>query len=522
MKMPEDVIDLGAAVFSRGLFLVRPQEERLADVWSGAGGDGFVCTTSHGGGSNLKEELLSMIRSARRKIFVASFRFGDPDIINELEKAAGRLRGGVYVITALDESSLRRGLEELGDDESDVLLPQKAAMAAADEVLKKQFSTMTRKGIYCRGHSGCHAKFAVVDDERALVASANFEPRAFGTTGECGVVLSGDRQVGEISRLFARLWHEGCDWEIAPGDAYIVRRRTPVPAPCRVPIPGAAGRGDGSHAIWTDGSRETHILRTIHEVINAAEEDLILASFSLCDLEKHPALLFDPLRKARERRPDLRVRMYVRGRNHFATHRAAAEILHDMGVEIFADSLNHAKGAIADGGALAALFSANFDARHGLLSGVEAGVRLAGHAAGRSAAAWFEHSMGCSDLVFRRGPSAEEVSRNLAAGWKCEWPWRKQLEISTDGDHLWESLRDGAGDPILYEFRGATKEEGIHLYAKRRRFLLYRDAGSGGWRCRTSGSQPEQDAAERFESWLSRRDESMTRGIARGLLKRVP
>ena len=57
-------------------------------------------------GQTIKNALLELLKSARRKIFIASFRIGDKDLIDALYDAARRLRGGVYVITELDLASL--------------------------------------------------------------------------------------------------------------------------------------------------------------------------------------------------------------------------------------------------------------------------------------------------------------------------------------------------------------------------------------------------------------------------------
>jgi hypothetical protein len=52
-------------------------------------------------------------------------------------------------------------------------------------------------------------------------------------------------------------------------------------------------------------------------------------------------------------------------------------ILAGLGIELFGDKTNHAKGAIADNQA-GVMFSANFDLTRGLTSGIEMGVVLDG------------------------------------------------------------------------------------------------------------------------------------------------
>lgn len=520
-------IDLGTAKFDRGLFLVREKPEKGKEFPDTTASDGarFLHTTSHGGEATLKRELLAMIRGAKRKIFIASFRFGDPEILEALYAAADRLQGGVYIITALDESGLRRGLRELHE-------PTGFGSPAAgksrnnlqknwsEEVLNKQFDSMTRRGIYLRGHSQCHAKFAVVDDELAMVTSANFEPRAFTVTGECGILISDATEVMQTARFFTRLWHEGCDWEVAPGETYVVRKREAVPSPCSVEVPYPLPEGSRCRVIWTDGPGQAHILRSIHEVIEAAEEDLCLSTFGLCDLGSSPDLLFAPLKAALQRRPGLRVRLYLRGRNHIANHRADTEALHDLGVEILADSLNHAKGVIADHGRIAALFSANFDARHGLTSGVEAGVLFHGHPAGIAAGLWFDFAIARSDLEYQRRPAAHDVSKRLAVGWRKDWPWPKELRISPDKTETWRSLHNAAATgPALFEIMKGKAENGVRLFAGRNIFVLQPDSVSANLAHLTEGAMSDSSAEERFEQWLNQRADDRSRGVACGMLQ---
>jgi hypothetical protein len=45
----------------------------------------------------------------------------------------------------------------------------------------------------------------------------------------------------------------------------------------------------------------------------------------------------------------VRVRMFVRAMNDRDRHRRQAGLLPDLGVELVADDLNHAKAAVADG-----------------------------------------------------------------------------------------------------------------------------------------------------------------------------
>jgi len=81
-----------------------------------------------------------------------------------------------------------------------------------------------------------------------------------------------------------------------------------------------------------------------------------------------------PVAKAIEK--GVQVELLLRAQNRRDRHRRDAGLLHRLGVRVVADDLNHAKAVIADDRA-AVLFSANFDADHGLdPGGIEVGARL--------------------------------------------------------------------------------------------------------------------------------------------------
>jgi phosphatidylserine/phosphatidylglycerophosphate/cardiolipin synthase-like enzyme len=127
----------------------------------------FVPTSEDAGGSfrhvftypgserTIKEAALELVREARSKIFVASFLLGEPELLDVLFAAAGRLCGGVYVVSEPSDRSLRQRLAEL-EEESD---PDAAA-----QTHKKNFAELARHGIAVRGRPDCHAKFIVTDD----------------------------------------------------------------------------------------------------------------------------------------------------------------------------------------------------------------------------------------------------------------------------------------------------------------------------------------------------------------------
>jgi PIN domain nuclease of toxin-antitoxin system len=237
-----------------------------------------------------------------------------------------------------------------------------------------------------------------------------------------------------------------------------IQERSLEPCPCKVPIPQTQ---DTPGVIWTHDDEQI-IRSTIQDVIKRAREELLISTFSLCKMTEHPKFLIDPLRKAIEQH-NLRVRFLMRSRNHFETQRRDAQTLAEIGVEIFADSLNHAKGIIADESA-AALFSANFDARHGLDCGVETGVRLDGLPALKSAKRYFEYAMRNSNIDFMVNPRQKDANRRLVAGWCEKCPFDHGITVECFEKHWQEFKGASASGPVLFT---SDNRDSARLYAGR-------------------------------------------------------
>lgn len=339
-------------------------------------------TTVPGRARTVHDALIALIDSASERVFVCSFLLGGEVVRDALRRAVQRLRGHVYVITALDERALQRSLaQELNEIDQDALRRE-----------RKSFEALTQHGVYVRGAENCHAKFCIVDDRAALVGSANFDPNGLDldergaiACGELGLVLDDPERVRPLAALFRHLWKCGCQREAPPlREGY----RLNGVAPGTEAVPAEPGGADV--VVWT-GFKSTAILKGIQSVIATAQHTLLLASYSFTGMRQSPNLLLSALAAARKR--GVQVEMLLRDRARDLPEIAA---LLDIGVEVRANRDNHAKYAVADGG-LGLLFSANFDGVHGLTDGVETGVWLR-PAEGREVVQW--HS-----LMWREAPS---------------------------------------------------------------------------------------------------------------------
>ncbi len=486
-----DRLDLGIYQYDEGYFLLReavgstPYVSEIRDT-----GPYRHVFSYRGSRPTIKEAALKLLSSARHKVFVASFRIGDTDLLKALYEAADRLRGGVYVISALDEKSFRKGLQA-----------EDADAPEADDVRaqNKRFEDMTSKGIAVRGHDNFHAKFLIVDDRDALVSSANLETSALtdterrDVTGENGFVVSDRNEVLRLARYFTRLWHD-CTYEMPPGENHTVQHRKASPSPCHAPV---ADLGHSPGVIWTYGT-ELGIRDTIRDIIGRARRSLLLASFSLNGLTEYPELLLNPIERAMQTRR-LQVSLLLRARNNHPPTRKGATALAKLGVHIYSDSLTHAKAVISDEN-YGALFSANFDADHGLLSGAEVGIRLDGHQALDEAIRYLGHAMSHADLNFTLNPTQRDMNMGLGARWRTAWPFESEISLASS-DSAWQPFVVAAkSGPVLYV---TTRDQGLRLYAGGSQWTLTSPDASGTRTLEYAGEAAHQDTKQLLEVWLS-------------------
>jgi hypothetical protein len=436
-----------------------------------------------------------LIDGARRRILLASFRIGHESLLRKLLDAAERLEGGVYVLSALDPKSLAKGSALLDDDTP----PDKAT-------LQKDFAPFAARGMCVRGHPSCHAKFLVADDDAALVSTANLETSAFERTTEVGVVVRDRVEVDRLARFYTRLWY-AAPWEISSRRGeYTVSNRAPSASPQLV-----LGSDGPQSALWThcdDGLDERHVLRVLHEVAAKARRELFLASFSLMGNTADPSLIAAPIKAALDR--GVAVTLFVRGRNNVTEQRRDAGLLAELGVRVLADDRTHAKCVIADGGDHGAIFSANFDAAHGLTHGVEVGARLDGEPALRSLATFLAAEAEAGNRVLTRDPTHRALAPFLEGP---SGALRREIPLEAS-DALWGALAGAAEmGPCLIEHQ--TAADTLRFTIGERVFAA--SAPRDGARALTFAGMAS--ATKVLDGWLGK-PPSRTRGLLTAVLRR--
>ncbi|GDY30096.1 phospholipase D-like domain-containing protein [Gandjariella thermophila] len=501
-------LDLGGLHAEEGFFLLRGAEQRPLPAVKGERTWRF-CGTFRGSPRTLREAVLELIRSARRKVFVTSFLLGDDEVVDALAATADRLPGGVYVISELDGAGLARGLARLaaGDETSEEVREQAAAH-------RRRVGFLAGSGVRVRGHPNCPAAFVVVDDETAWLGTANLDTAAFTRLGEVGVVIGDTTEVDRLARLFARMWLSGCTLRMpdAGEDAEPVRHEG-VPADFDVPVATVDTRPG---VLWTGPDRRG-VLDGVHDVIGRAERDLLLAGFTLNGMLGRPDLLVNPVAGAIGR--GVRVRMLVRARNECDPHRRDAGLLHELGVEIVADDVNHANAVVADG-RHGMLFTATFDAEHGMDAGpgAELGARLDGTGALDGLAGYLRHAIDTAtrDYVYR--PIARRLAEDLGASWQHRWPLPGEVAVRADPP-VWQRLVDAARqdrqEPVLWRRNGGP----VELLLGRTRLAL-RPHRDGEYRLDELG-RADRTARDELARWWRAPGDGEQRGYCPAVLHRI-
>lgn len=381
----------------------------------------YVVTDDVARADPIRQALLDVIGRAARKVLFCSFLFADPAIVNALVDAAERLQGGVYVLTALDKS-LRVTAGELGDDLLD--LPAQRREQKERERRDRHFThldRLARAGVWLRSASDSHAKLCVIDDEIAMVTSANATPEAYEDNPENGLLLDDPEAAREIGRFFAHAWLHFTDQESPPGALDLKDRgKRPAPPPwCRL-----AGR----EPFWPIGTlrrQETSIRDATLALLRSARRELVIASYSAVALRDHA--IGQALREALER--GVRVLLVLRPNNLRADQVDACSFLfHGIPQDRWAlcgHERTHAKAIVADG-ERALLWTGNLDGKAGYDDGIEVGVMVTDRAIVAEARA---HVLDIAQRASWRGvlgPTLGEVAttvrRRLEGAWTLALP----------------------------------------------------------------------------------------------------
>ncbi len=371
--MPTYEVNYGPQPVAEGLFLIRIDRPQAAAPYVDGGGKGSAHLSTFPERSTILEAVLNLLGRARRHVFFANFLIQEQEVVDALVAAAKRLQGHVYVLTTLKPEDFNSiSLNQDNDADADIGADFGEHMACVEQ--------LSRAGLLIKARSDCHAKFMSIDDEQAIVTSANAVPTCYHSTngrygrlrqpnGENGVLLTIPREVRRLANLFRAMWRDGCKYYVAPGgDVFDIADIPLYQQAVQVKEPPRSG---GNEVIWTlpgDLRLREHLI----SMIQAAKQRIDLSTWVIKGMNDHA--VGHALADAASR--GVHVKIIVRGMQRADHCQQCRQLCLRLGeqVEILGDYLNHSKAVVADSHE-ALVLTANLDAQHGLDNGVEVGFR---------------------------------------------------------------------------------------------------------------------------------------------------
>lgn len=385
----------------------RVQDTRRTDILHVSTDD--LTRTSH-----IRNALIEQISEAKQKVLFCSFLFADDEVVRALCDAAERLHGGVYVLTALGKHLRAEVLEPDADVDANTAKLQDRAKRHEEHLQR-----LAHAGVWLRSAEDCHAKYCVVDDETAIVTSANATQEAYESNPEDGLVLRESRTAREYGRLFAHVWQHLATLESTPGARLDVHS---LGAP-RVPSWRALKGVGHVRPVTTLRRDEASLLGAAIEVIDRASDHLTIATYSFMGMEGHP--IGAALARAIAR--NVRVDLLVQPRNHIEAQRASLAWLVGLApdcVRLHGHRRTHTKSIVADG-QIVLLWTGNLESKHGWDNGIEVGVIVEDAGVASAVAAWTGDVMKRATHAALHTPSARElVEAGQPSALAGEWTLR--------------------------------------------------------------------------------------------------
>ncbi|KKK46179.1 hypothetical protein LCGC14_3164290, partial [marine sediment metagenome] len=163
--------------------------------------------------TSLKEEIIKLINSAEKNIYLSTWLLNLEEVKDVLLKKASKLKGHIYCLMAIEKNNFRYQLSSAYKNsiESEIDdLQEKYNFKALKEL---SGSNSLGSAVEIRGHSNCHAKFLVIDEKIMFICSANFThssleigPKPFLNRNEVGLRIEDPNLVQQLIVLFKDIY----------------------------------------------------------------------------------------------------------------------------------------------------------------------------------------------------------------------------------------------------------------------------------------------------------------------------
>ncbi len=163
--------------------------------------------------ASLKEEIIKLINSAEKNIYLSTWLLNLEEVKDALLRKASDLKGHIYCLMAIERNNFRYQLSSAYKNsiESEIDdLQEKYNFTALKELSGRN---SLGAAVEIRGHSNCHAKFLIIDEKVMLICSANFThssleigPKPFLNRNEVGLRIEDPNLVHQLIVLFKDMY----------------------------------------------------------------------------------------------------------------------------------------------------------------------------------------------------------------------------------------------------------------------------------------------------------------------------
>ena len=307
--------------------------------------------------TQLKKAVLKLIEGSRKYLKICSFILNDMEIFEALRQKLVQEDVVLFVLTSLDPQKLS----------SNYLTEEEMSEESTNRHLSF-ISTLYNLGGHIRAADNIHAKFIIADSSSGVIMSANLTKYSLNQNPESGISISNAEDIKSVEVLFEKIYLKATDYKTFHKRD---KGRSMVSSVHRTI---SANDFDGLEKLNLTFTYETlnnSLYQNLISIIDNAKRYVRIGTYSIVQLSYLPELI-ETLQKAKKRGVD--IKFFCRAMNHRNDHRESCEKLLEMGIPIYGDLYNHAKGIATEKEGM--IFTANIDGKHGLKSGFEVGLLL--------------------------------------------------------------------------------------------------------------------------------------------------
>ena len=343
---------------------------------------------------NLKEGLIKLINSAKKNIYLSTWLLNLKDVKDALLKKASELKGHIYCLMAIEQNNFRYKLSPAYKNSLEADIDETQERFNFKCLKELSGSNSSGAAIEIRGHSNCHAKFLVIDEEKMLITSANFThasleigPNPILNRNEIGLLICDSYLVRELTCLFKDIYllrynahypfkgPEKDEFYPVVYSKQILHNNNDYLSEL---IDSNMRPSNGLELIWTydilnekeypKGFEPKKFLKALEEIIKIENQFIFITAFSIVDLEDTLSDLL--IKKIQDQK--VKTVIIIDTKNKDRVPEKLKKLTELDNFDIFYHPGTHAKFVLTSKNWLMA--TANIDGTHGLRNSFEVGI----------------------------------------------------------------------------------------------------------------------------------------------------